>query len=98
MRELRAKFEYVINCNCGRQYVYDKYDITNTITCRHCGASHKLNGTHDSYMLEKVHIYEYSKKTDSQDDDRASQMQIAETVMNEDHETLEGLSGLTAPP
>ena len=61
MRELRAKFEYLINCQCGKRYLYDKYDLTNNIKCQ-CGQMHNLDGSHETHMLEKVRVYEYSEK------------------------------------
>ena len=62
MRELRAKFEYLINCKCGKRYLYDKYDLTQGFRCQQCGEIHKMDGSHETWVLEKVRVYEYSEK------------------------------------
>jgi len=55
MREVRAKFEYVITCKCGKIYAYDKYDLTNQFRCQ-CGQINIMDGTHETWMLEKIRV------------------------------------------
>ena len=60
MREVRTKFEYIINCECTKQWAYDKYDMTKQMRCPACGTIHQFDGSHDTYILEKIKVYEYN--------------------------------------
>ena len=69
MRVVKHKIEYVIDCNCRNRIAYVEQEVGNSIRCNYCGMIHNLNGSHDTYILEKVKI-QYQTPKDRRIEDK----------------------------